>query len=240
MRREVSSLRETSVPAFKEVAQNCAMQMAGLGVDELCRQLKCNRSIAVEAMKNYQVFLDEHTVSPAAFCYDGMVFKKLFMKDFSDADLDYANAHLFIGSFLYGLLRPLDGINRYRLEGKVVLPNNGQTLFDIWKPILTDWFIRRVRQDDGVLVNLASNEFRGLFDWKRVKKELNIVTPDFKVERMGILRNVTIYAKMCRGAMARWILTHRITEVKRLETFSYEGFKFVGGDDGHMLFVMHS
>lgn len=105
---------------------------------------------------------------------------------------------------------------------------------------MTDWFIRRVKQDDGVLVNLASNEFRGLFDWKRVKKELTIVTPDFKVEKMGLVKNVTIYAKMCRGAMARWILTHRIAEVERLETFSYEGFEFVGSDDANMLFVMHS
>lgn len=152
-------------------------------------------------------------------------YLKLAPETFSDSDLQYANSHLLISSFLYGLLRPFDMINKYRLEGDVVLPNNNsKSMFDFWKPILTDWFIKKIKADDGILVYLASDEMRNLFDWKRVKSEVKVITPSFKVIKDGKLKTIVIYTKMCRGAMARYIITNKITNINELKSFEYEGF----------------
>ncbi len=213
-------------PSFQLQANDNAMQMVTYSVEELQDMLHVNHEIAAENWNRYQTFHVRDDKQPAVFCYDGMVFQKLAPETFSDDDLIYANDHLLISSFLYGLLRPLDMVKKYRLEGNVVLSENGgKSMFDFWKPILTDWFIKKIKADDGILVNLASDEMRNLFDWKRVKKEVNIVTPEFKIERNGKLKTIVIYTKMCRGAMARYILKERITDVQLLKLFEYDGFK---------------
>lgn len=213
-------------PVFKKQAQKNALQLAGYSVHELQDMLRCNHDIALENWQRYQLFFDESTRKAAVFAYDGMVFQKLAPETFTEEELRYANKHLNIGSFLYGLLRPLDLVNIYRLEGEVELPENGKNMFDYWKPILTDYFIEKVKTDDGILVNLASNEFKNIFDWKRIKKKLTIVTPEFKVMKGGKPKTIVIYTKMCRGAMTRWILRNRFTDIEALKTFEYEGFAY--------------
>ena len=221
-----------TVPHFIDNAGMIAAQMAVYDTGELQEILGVGKKIAAENRLRYQAWHDEATLTPAVMAYDGMVFNKLSPQTFSAADMQYASEHLFIASFLYGLLRPTDFINPYRLEGKVSLPvTSHATLFDYWKPVLTDWFIDKVKADDGVLVNLASNEFRNMFDWKRVEKELTVISPDFKVEEGGRLKNVTIYAKMCRGAMTRYIIENRISAPELLAGFSFDGFHHAGGYD---------
>ena len=211
-------------PTFLAQANAHVQQLLQYSVEELQGMLNINHELAVENWRRFQQFFDKKSLVPAVFAYDGMVFQKLAPETFCDDDLRYANDHLFIGSFLYGLLRPLDMIHRYRMEGNVELPDNGMTMFDYWKPILTDWFIEKVKADDGILVNLASNEFKDLFDWKRVKKEVTVITPQFKVDKGVKLSTIVIYTKMCRGAMTRWIFQNRITDIKMLKQFAYEGY----------------
>lgn len=216
-------------PTFQHYANNIAMQIVEYSAEELSGMLHCNMAIAKENWLRYQHFSNLSTRRPAVFSYDGMVFQKIAPESMSVADLQYANDHLLIGSFLYGLLRPLDLINPYRLEGNVALPgNNFKSMFDFWKPILTNWLIDKVKSDDGILVNLASNEFRDIFDWKSVKRELTVITPDFKTESDGKLKTIVIYAKMCRGAMTRWIIQNRISSADDLRAFEYENFKWEG------------
>jgi len=225
-------------PSFQLQANGNAMQMVAYSVDELQDMLHVNHEIAAENWHRFQTFHTKENRKPAVFCYDGMVFQKLAPETFSDDELRYANDHLLISSFLYGLLRPLDIVNKYRLEGNIVLPeNDGKSMFDFWKPILTDWFIRKIKADDGILVNLASDEMRNLFDWKRVKKEVTIVTPEFKIERNGKLKTIVIYTKMCRGAMTRYILKERITDIQLLKLFEYDGFK-IDESEGDWMFTL--
>ena len=141
-------------------------------------------------------------------------------KDFTADDFRYAQEHLRITSFLYGLLRPLDGIKPYRLEGDVCLPEKGGvSMFDYWKPLLTDCFIAEIKRQGGVLVNLASGEMKELFDWKRVEKEVRVVTPEFRIWKDGGLKTVVIYAKMCRGEMVRYIIKERVDSPEGLRAF---------------------
>lgn len=214
-------------PVFQKNAEEIAAQLTEYSTEELSEMLHCNMTIAKENWVRYRHFFEPSTRHPAIFSYDGMVFQKIAPETMTEDELQYANNHLMIGSFLYGILRPLDLINQYRLEGNVVLPGNEhKSMFDYWKPILTDWFIHKIKTDDGVIVNLASNEFRDIFDWKRVKKELTVVTPEFRVERDGRLKTIVVYAKMCRGAMTRWIIQNRVSNPEDLLHFEYEGFKW--------------
>ena len=217
-------------PAFQAQANSHVGQLLQYSAEELQTMLGVNPEIAMENWRRYKRFFTNEGRVPAAFAYDGMVFQKLAPETFSDDELRYANSHLFIGSFLYGLLRPLDLVHPYRLEGNVELPENGgKSMFDYWKPILTDWFISQVKSDDGILVNLASNEFKDLFDWKKVEKELTVVAPDFKVMKNGKPKTIVIYAKMCRGAMAKWILQNRPGAPEELTGFQFDGFRHTTG-----------
>lgn len=218
----------TTVPRFRKEASGIALQMSQYSVGELEHLLRVNAKIAVENYKRYQAFHAEGTPElPALLTYTGIVFKRLNAKDFSVADFEYTQKHLRLTSFCYGLLRPLDVIRPYRLEGDVVLPElGGQTLFSYWRSLLTDVFIEDVKKAGGVLCNLASDEMKNLFDWKRVEHEVRVVTPEFHVWKNGKLTSVVIYIKMSRGEMARFVLKNRIESPEELKSFSWEGFGF--------------
>lgn len=221
-----------TVPRFEAEALQNALSLSRYSASELEGLLRVNAKIAAENRLRYQDFCSEDNRPMPALCaYTGAVFKRIAPKDFTADDFRYAQQHLLITSFLYGLLRPLDGIRPYRLEGDVRLPERGGvTMFDYWKPLLTDFFIGEVKSRGGVLVNLASAEMKDLFDWKRVEAEVRVVTPDFRVRKGGSLKTIVIYAKMCRGEMTRFILKNRIGSPDALRAFTWEGFAF---DEGH-------
>ena len=226
-------------PQYGREADAIALDMCGYDVPQLEDMLHVSHEIAVEVHRRYNNFFDKASHLPALYAYDGIVFKNIDPLTLSPADIDYAQKHLNICSFLYGLLRPLDAIAPYRLEGSVELAATGmQTIFDYWKPSLTDSLIARVKADDGVLINLASNEMKRLFDWKRVCREVTVITPDFKVEKLGLQSNITVYAKMCRGAMTRHLLTTRSVAPAGMQDFDFLGFTYEPSPLKSPLFVL--
>ncbi|MBP6066132.1 peroxide stress protein YaaA [Bacteroides sp.] len=217
-----------TAPRFGKEAAEIALQMSQYSVGELERLLRVNSKIAVDNYRRYQAFHGEGTRElPAMLAYSGIVFKRIHPADFTDDDFRYAQHHLRLTSFCYGLLRPLDVIRPYRLEGDVRLPEPGdQTLFAFWRVRLTDLFIEEIKKTGGVLCYLASDEMRDLFDWKRVEKEVRIITPEFRVWKKGKLATVVVYTKMSRGEMTRFILKNRIETTEGLKNFTWEGFEF--------------
>lgn len=218
----------TTVPDRLEEARQLAAELATLPTDELARLLRVNRRIAAENHLRYRRFHDGDTPAiPALAAYTGIVFKRIAPADFSAADFEYAQQHLNITSFLYGLLRPLDAIRPYRLEGDAVLPGHDEeTVFAYWHERLTDALLDKIRHDDGILVNLASGEMKRLFDWRRICREVRVITPEFRIREGDRLKTIVIYTKMCRGEMARHILKNRITDPEVLQAFEWEGFRF--------------
>lgn len=218
----------TTHPAFENHANENAMHLSQFTVEELEHLLKINHKLASENYLRYQNFHSaDNKPLPALLSYTGIVFKRINPKDFTLEELAYAQEHLRITSFLYGLLRPLDAIKNYRLEGDVRLPENGNlSMFDYWKPLLTEYFIKEIKEKNGTLVNLASAEMKDLFDWKRISQEVRVVTPEFLVHKNGKLTTVVIYAKMCRGEMTRYILKNRIENPEDLKGFEWEGFTY--------------
>lgn len=217
-----------TTPRFESDAKEIAFSMSLLDVSELERLLRVNSKIAVENYKRFQAFLGEEAKHiPALWAYTGIVFKRLAPKQFSDEELAYVQDHLRMTSFCYGLLRPFDEISPYRLEGDVRLSElSDGTLFTYWRSRLTDLFISEIKATGGLLCYLASDEMRGLFDWRRVEAEVRVITPEFRVWKNGKWTTIVVYTKMCRGEMSRFILKQRLTTVEELLNFQWEGFEY--------------
>lgn len=227
-------------PLFQAQAERHVLNLMSLTIDDWSEQLHIKREMAAEVWHMYQHFFERKADQrlPAAFAYNGMVFRKLSVPTLTAQQLEYAQEHVLIASFLYGMLRPLDLICPYRLEGKVVLPDSGgENMFAFWKTLLTDFFIQRIKENGGVLVNLASKEMQQMVDWRKVKKHVRVITPEFRVWKDGRLRNIVIYTKMCRGAMTRFILQRQFDDPEELKYFSFEGFQH-DSESGEFFFCL--
>ena len=216
-----------SSPMFQREAQTLARDMMQYPVETLAEMLGCSQAIASQNRLRYLRFDDPHEPLPAILAYHGQAYKHLKAETLDASTLLHAQSHLWVMSFLYGLLRPLDDIRPYRMEGHVELPNaGGHTLFDFWKPLLTQVLIDSVKADDGVLIHLATEEFQRLVDWQCVKREVRVVQPMFLVRKGDTLKVQAVWAKTCRGAMTRMILQERLSSPEELAVFHYEGFTF--------------
>ena len=216
-----------STPLFQSVADRLAAEMAQMDVDELARQLDCSRKLAEENWKRYQEFSCANTM-PAMLAYNGQAYKHLKANTLSSDAMEFAQEHVWITCFLYGLLRPMDAIVPYRMEHCVTLEaTHDKPVSQFWKDKLTDVLIESVKADDGILLHLSTEEYEHLFDWRRVTEEVNVVHPLFYVRQAdGSLKMQAVWAKSCRGAMVRFILQNRITNPEELRAFSYEGFEY--------------
>ncbi|MBW3165233.1 peroxide stress protein YaaA [Ferrimonas balearica] len=167
---------------------------------------------------------------PAVLAFNGDVYTGLDATSLDEAQLAYAQQHLRILSGLYGLLRPLDLIQPYRLEMGTKLANaRGKDLYTFWGLHITEALNEALEQQgDSVVVNLASNEY-----FKAVKpKALNaqVITPVFKDRKNGQYKIISFYAKKARGLMARYLIERRPIQPKDLEAFDYGGYRFSAAD----------
>jgi len=160
----------------------------------------------------------------ALFSFAGDVYQGLNADSLSSEDIDFAQAHLRILSGLYGVLRPLDLMQPYRLEMGTRLVNpKGSNLYDFWGEQITTQLNSELNKND-TLINLASNEY-----FKVIKPKLlhaNIITPTFKENKAGTYKIVGIYAKKARGLMSRFIIQNRITDVEDIKTFNVDGYMY--------------
>jgi hypothetical protein len=216
-----------SSPRFKNEADCFARDMAQYSAETIAEMLGCSQQIATQNRMRYMRFFENAPKLPAILAYHGQAYKHLKAETLNVDDLNYSQERIWITSFLYGLLRPLDAILPYRMEGHVELPSvEGQNMFGFWKNRLTDLLIDSVKADGGTLIHLATEEYQHLFDWQRVRKEVRIVQPLFYVRKGSELKIQAVWAKTCRGAMTRFIIEHRIDKPEDLLAFSYEGFTY--------------
>lgn len=169
---------------------------------------------------------DLENAKQAVQAFQGDVYVGLNAASFSEADNAFAQDHLRILSGLYGLLRPLDLIQPYRLEMGTRLPNDaGKDLYAFWKNRLTQALDDAINQSGTpVLVNLASNEYFKAIDAKRLSSR--IVTPVFKDAKNGQYKIISFYAKKARGLMSAWMIRQRIDDPEGLKDFDVDGYRF--------------
>ena len=162
----------------------------------------------------------------AAFAFAGDVYEGLRARELDLPALDYAQKHVRILSGLYGLLRPLDCIQPYRLEMGVALPTKrGRTLYDFWGDRIARALNREAEaHGDPTLVNLASQEYFGSVDRRALK--LPLLTCTFKDEKDGSLRVLAFFAKKARGALARFAVDRRAERAEDLKDFRGMGYRY--------------
>ncbi|WEM41893.1 peroxide stress protein YaaA [Photobacterium sp. DA100] len=163
----------------------------------------------------------------AILAFKGDVYTGLAAETMDDRQFAYAQQHLRMLSGLYGLLRPLDLMQPYRLEMGTKLANpRGTNLYQFWGNIITDKINQALaEQGDEILINLASNEY-----FKAVKPKLvagKIITPVFKDCKNGTYKVISFYAKKARGMMARYIIDNQVGSVEQLKQFDTAGYYFV-------------
>ncbi|WP_044181972.1 peroxide stress protein YaaA [Phytobacter massiliensis] len=177
----------------------------------------------------------------AILAFKGDVYTGLQAETFSEADFDFAQQHLRMLSGLYGVLRPLDLMQPYRLEMGIRLENSkGKDLYQFWGETITHTLNDAIAaQGDDIVVNLASDEY-----FKAVKpQKLNaqIIKPVFLDEKNGKFKVISFYAKKARGLMSRFIIENRLTKPEQLTAFNSEGYFFdeEGSAGGELVFKRH-
>jgi cytoplasmic iron level regulating protein YaaA (DUF328/UPF0246 family) len=192
----------------------------------------------VERFKAFRPRKDE-LGAPAALTFAGDVYVGLDARSLRPEDLAWAQDHVRILSGLYGVLRPLDRIQAYRLEMGVRLgTERGHTLYDFWGDRIAKALNKAAQgMADRTLVNLASQEYFGAVDRKALK--LPLVTCQFKEEADGLQKIVSFYAKTARGLMARYAVERRLERVEELKGFDRAGYRFRPelSDDHEWVFV---
>ncbi|MFC3284270.1 peroxide stress protein YaaA [Litchfieldella rifensis] len=174
----------------------------------------------------WQPPFDLDNAKQAAQAFQGDVYLGLQAPSFSEADNAFAQDHLRILSGLYGLLRPLDLIQPYRLEMGTRLPNPaGKDLYAFWKGTLTAELDKAVAASGSpALVNLASNEYFKAIDPRQLKAE--VITPVFKDAKNGQYKIISFYAKKARGLMSAWMIRERLDDPEGLKDFDVAGYRF--------------
>ncbi|MFC0446403.1 peroxide stress protein YaaA [Pseudidiomarina halophila] len=220
---------EYSQPRLLEYAQELVDRCESLSPQELGSLMKISDKLAG---LNAARFADWHqpftpdNARPALFAFDGDVYSGLQAEKMSDETIAFAQEHLRILSGLYGVLRPLDLMQPYRLEmGTKLDTARGKNLYEFWGNVITDMLNEDLRASDSdVLVNLASQEYFSSVDPKHLKAE--IITPVFKDEKNGEYKVISFWAKKARGAMARFIMTEAVSDVAELKQFNANGYRF--------------
>jgi cytoplasmic iron level regulating protein YaaA (DUF328/UPF0246 family) len=164
--------------------------------------------------------------------FKGDVYTGLQAEDFSEADFEFAQDHLRMLSGLYGILRPLDLMQPYRLEMGTKLPNaRGKDLYAFWGERISHWLNDALAaQGDDVLLNLASNEYFSAV--KRKALNARIIDTEFRDLKNGQYKIISFYAKKARGLMARYVIKERISDIEQLKAFDYQGYYYSAEQSG--------
>lgn len=163
---------------------------------------------------------------PALLTFNGEVYRGLDAKTLNPEDMDWAQNRVRMLSGLYGVLRPLDAIQPYRLEmGTRIKTRRGQTLYDYWGSDIAKALNGALDgQSDRTILNLASNEYFKAVDRKAL--DANVIDVAFKEIKGGKARSLFMFVKVARGLMTRWVIDNRIDDPARLKDFNVEGYKF--------------
>ena len=216
-------------PAFGDDAMRLAKTMRNLTLGDLKGLMDLSDDLAKlnrDRFKSYAAEPDADAVRPAALAFAGDTYQGLEAASLDEDEMAWAQDHLRILSGLYGVLRPLDAIQQYRLEmGSRLKTRRGKSLYDYWGTDLAKALNAQASEIGAkVLVNCASQEYFGAVPVKALK--LNVVTPQFFEDKNGTPKIVSFYAKKARGAMARYIVQNRITSPDSLLEFDTGGYAY--------------
>lgn len=207
-----------SSPFLKE-SEEIISKLNSLSLEEVKTLYVCSDKIALEAYHYIQSFSFINHLTPALLSYDGIQYQYMSPNIFKEEEFDYLENHLFILSALYGVLRPFDGVAKYRLEMNNKLRiGEYKDLYDFWK----DKLYKEVYKNEDTILNLASEEYAKAIR-KYVTKNQRFIDVEFR-EEDG--KEKGVYAKMCRGLMVRYCATNKIEDVEEIKNFKENNYSF--------------
>ncbi len=220
-----------TLPDFIDDAAELIGRLRSLAPHEIASLMTISDALARLNFDRYAQWSREfgpHNAKQAVLAFNGDVYEGFDAKTLSAADLDYAQQHVRVLSGLYGLLRPLDLLQPYRLEMGTRLQNaRGKDLYAFWGERITSALNAQLaakKRGARVLVNCASEEY-----FKSVKPKLldaSVVTPVFEDWKGGRYKIISFHAKRARGLMARFAVTRRLEAPEQLKSFDLEGYAF--------------
>ena len=219
----------TDTPHFASKAKQLINILKKKPVGEIKQMMNLSDDLAALNYKRYKDFKKEYTAEnskTALLAFTGDVYLGLDAKTLDQASLDFAQVHLRILSGLYGLLRPLDAIQAYRLEMGTQLENRkGNNLYKFWGDDITKELNKLFADmDSKILINLASKEYFSAINTKKLKAE--VIDINFREFRDGKLKFLSFNAKKARGFMSRYIIENKLTSKEEIKGFNYENYYF--------------
>ena len=220
-------------PQFLDDAAKLVSRLRKFSPGKLAALMDISDKLAAENHQRFRDWTTLHTAdtaAPAISLFRGDVYQGLQADDLTPADLAYAQQHLRILSGLYGLLRPLDLVQAYRLEMGTAFPTGKpKTLYDFWGDRLAHAVTAAAGnvtagRASPIVLNLASNEYFRAVGLKRLT--IRVITPSFKEERGGAVKLISFQAKRARGLMARFLIERRSTDPQELLEFDAEGYRY--------------
>ena len=224
-----SLTNSSSCPEFLDHSQNLIDTLRTLPQSKLCSLMSISSKLAALNEQRYQDWSLPFTTSnakQAIMAFKGDVYTGFTFEEYNEKDFAYAQKHLRILSGLYGLLRPLDLIQPYRLEmGTKLATPQGKNLYDFWGSKITNALNGAIKNSGiQILVNLASNEYYNAVD--KTVLQGRVITPIFKDYKNGDLKIISFFAKKARGAMSDYLVRHRINKPEGLKEFKGLGYRF--------------
>lgn len=216
-------------PDFPEDALRLVKTARNLTLGDLRKLMGLSDDLARlnrDRFKSYAAEPDAKDLRPAALAFAGDTYQGLDAASLDADEMAWAQEHLRILSGLYGVLRPLDGIQPYRLEmGSRLKTRRGGNLYDYWRDQLSKALNAQADAVGAdVLVNCASQEYFGAVAPKSLK--LKVITPQFLEDKDGTPKMVSFFAKRARGSMARYVIQHRLKDADGLRDFDYGGYSY--------------
>jgi Uncharacterized protein conserved in bacteria len=215
--------------------------MEELSVGDIASLMNINLQLAYDVYQYIYAFpLSKTPRRQAALAYNGIAYQGLNAKTFSEKDWKFAQEHLVHISGLYGVLRPLDLIEPYRLEMQIPLANNrGKDLYTFWSDTISNYLAKQMKVDDNIWINLASKEYTKAVNRKLLPKGHTVITPIFKQDTDKGYKQIVVYAKKAHGMMSRFIIQNQLTDIEHLKGFDTEGYAFSEqlSDDKEWVFI---
>ena len=227
-------------PSHLTESEKLMGKLRGLNNKKLGELMNLSKDLVAlnqERHTNWQPPFTEENADPAIFMFYGEVYRGLDADSLDENDLAYAQDHLRILSGLYGVLKPLDLIQPYRLEmGAKLKYYKKNNLYQFWGDEITKTIAKDLG-DPPVLINLASNEYFKSINLKKLKARM--IVPTFKDFSNGEYKSLMTYAKNARGMMARYIIQERIEDPELLKSFNGGGYAYSPerSDDENMVFI---
>ena len=230
---------EYTQPQFQAESSMLIDIMRDYSWEDVGKMMKVSEKIAklnVERYQDWQTPFDIQNAKQAIFAFKGDVYTGLAVESMDQLGVDYLQNNLRILSGLYGLLRPLDLMQAYRLEmGTKVGNPKLADLYGFWGDKLTDNLNQDLEGGHEFVINLASNEYFKAVKAKQLSKPL--ITPVFKDEKNGKYKIISFYAKKARGLMMRYAADKNLKNAQDLKQFNYSGYAFDESESSEFTWV---